>query len=295
MAIVGLSKPIFSAVKYDSSGLFSSYDKDNIYSANKATEYSLEFETTDSVNFYANDKVREVVKGTFSTGTLTLSTANLDAAVLYNLLGLSNHTMKQYGSTGGDLEMIAHGDNMTQPDLGVGLVEKHIYYGNTWYRPVIIPCAFFNEPEFTATTQEEEIEFQTREITATIKRLNYTNSTIEISNPWLLQPRGGWASEQAALDVVIGFFNTFGTASYGIARSTYPTPDNTTGNTGVKGSSVTSASSTTVNGSVLSSSAGDGPTIASDENKEDTAETKETSNKTTDKQVEPSTGQPELS
>jgi hypothetical protein len=64
----------------------------------------------------------------------------------------------------------AYGDAMSIPYCGVGFVVRYMSEGVTTYVPVILTKVKFSVPNLSAATQEDEIDWQTQELTATIMR-----------------------------------------------------------------------------------------------------------------------------
>lgn len=150
-------------------------------------------EVSDTNNFYADDTLAESVGGLFQSGSGTAVIDGLDQATAKAILGLAatrtigGVTVQGYGST-------------TPPYVGLGFIRRQMMNGTTTYLPIIFPKVRFNMPAGNAATQEEEIDWQTQELTFTIFRDDTTNAE------WMVVPTAGMASESDAADFIDGFF-----------------------------------------------------------------------------------------
>lgn len=166
MAIVGLSKPYVAKYKHDGNGKVTYSD---VKQAEKAVEYSIEFDSGDVNNFYADNAIAETASGKITGGTLTITTDDLTADISKMILGLKEVDRTIEGlQDGSPLKELVYDDDLASPDLGFGIIEKHIHAGKTLYRPVVLAKVRFNIPNDAATTQEDEIDWQTKELEAAI-------------------------------------------------------------------------------------------------------------------------------
>lgn len=166
MATIGLSKPYFSV--YSASGSTVSYSDGGLMG--KAVEVDIEIEVSEDNNLYADNGVAETDR-TFSSGTLTITTDDLDQKVSKVMLGLKEETLTGVdGVTDSDVSRLIFDDDQVVPYLGFGVVIKKVRNGVTKWRAVILKKVMFAVPSDAATTQGESIEWQTPELTATIMR-----------------------------------------------------------------------------------------------------------------------------
>lgn len=149
--------------------LYSNSNGTNAFSDGKqlarGVSVSVEADTVDDNNFYADNILAETENGVVSGGTLTLTVDGLDAEARRLIYGLPTATD---GWT-------AVGDEATQPYVGVGFIRRTMNNGVTNYWPVVFPkCrfAFYGEE---AETQEEQINWQTMELEATFMRDDTAN------------------------------------------------------------------------------------------------------------------------
>lgn len=155
--ITGFSKPyvaVYSATK----GTVS-YSDGQVLA--RGVEVSISPESTDDNNFYADNVLAESDSGRFTGGELTLTVDGLLIAAERLLMGLP---------AAGEDGWTAYGDDQNAPNVGVGFVVRYMSDGVTTYVPIVLAKCKFNQIETTASTQEDEIDWQTTELTATIMR-----------------------------------------------------------------------------------------------------------------------------
>lgn len=193
MAIKGLSKPI--CADYKAEGSYVTYT--NPYEADCAVEYSFEAETAEDNNLYANNGIKETAAGKFSSGTLTLKTADLEPGLSKKIIGLKTATRMVKGK---EITEVVYDDNLKQPALGFGIIEEHEIDGITLYLPIILPKIKFNVPGNAATTRGNEIEWQTREVTAKVMRSEQADDSY--NHPWQISPEKMFDTEAEAEEYI---------------------------------------------------------------------------------------------
>lgn len=161
MARVGLSKPYF-AIYSNNNGTIS-------YSGGmklgKAVETDISPEDDGGVKFFADNGQAESAN-VFTTGTLTLSTDSISAAVAAAIYGLT--TEESTTPSGGTI--IKYLAGAIAPYVGVGLIVKNIIGGIQSYQGIILRKCQFNKGALSQATQGETIEFTAPELTAAIMR-----------------------------------------------------------------------------------------------------------------------------
>lgn len=118
-------------------------------------------ETSDDNKFYADNIEAENAVGKFTGGTLNLTVDGLLTSAEKLIMGLPE---------AGSDSLMPYNDDQVIPDCGVGFIARYQSEGAVVYRAIIFPRVTFNLPELSAATQEDTIEWQTQELTATIKR-----------------------------------------------------------------------------------------------------------------------------
>lgn len=155
--ITGFSKP-YVAVYAASEGTVT-YSDGQVLA--RGVEVQISPESTDDNNFYADNVLAESDSGRFTGGELTLTVDGLLIAAERLLMGLP--AVGEDGFT-------AYGDDQNAPNVGVGFIVRYMSDGVTSFVPIVLAKCKFNQIETTAATQEDEIDWQTTELTATIMR-----------------------------------------------------------------------------------------------------------------------------
>lgn len=123
-------------------------------------------ETSDDNNFYADNIIAETEAGKFTGGEITLTVDGLFPTAEKLILGLP---------TAGADGFTSYGDSQVIPKVGIGFVVRRQSEGVVGYQAVILPKAIFSLPNTDANTQEEQIDWQTQELTAKILRSDDAN------------------------------------------------------------------------------------------------------------------------
>lgn len=158
--ITGFSKPYVAkyASSASTSGYVVTYSQGQVLA--RGVEITIEPETTDDNNFYADNVVAENEAGIFTGGTLTLTVDGLKDTANQLIYGLPAAADSWYDY-----------DNTQQiPFVGFGAVVRVQETGVVSYVPLVLPRIQFNDTGITASTQEESIDWQTTELTAQIFR-----------------------------------------------------------------------------------------------------------------------------
>lgn len=175
MAIKGLRKPVFGDYNYN--GAEVTYT--NGFVCGKAVEYSAEIKTSDNNPLFGDDEIAENDYGTFSSGTLTLNTTDLDQETSMRLLRLKKVQVEI-----GDAqvtEFVTDDDAKAKP-LGFGIIEVHQINDVDKYRALILTKVAPQIPADAATTKGESIKWQTREVESMIQRSDEESS--DYNHPW---------------------------------------------------------------------------------------------------------------
>lgn len=131
-------------------------------------------ESSDAQIFYADNVAAESAPGTFTGGELTLTVDGLLMAAERLIMGLP---------VPGNDGVTFYGDNQAIPYCGVGWVTRYMSGGVKFYVPEGLCKVAFNEIETSRETQEEEIDFQTQELTAQILRGDDANHNWKFVGP----------------------------------------------------------------------------------------------------------------
>lgn len=175
----GFSMP--RVAKYEATGTTVTYT--GVMALARGVDVTLSPESSDENIFYADNKSAESAAGEFTGGTVTLTVDGLLDAARNFIFGLPA------ADTAG---WIAYDDTMNIPYVGIGYITRYMSDGVTTYVPTVIAKARFSLPEKEAATQEDEIDWQTQELEATLFRADDANRT------WLYEG-SGYTTEAAAL------------------------------------------------------------------------------------------------
>lgn len=154
--VTGFSFP--RVALYESSGNTVSYSSGRPLA--RGVEVSFEPETSDDNIFYADNQAAESAAGLFTRATCTLTVDQPLIAAEKMLMGIPAQT--------GD--WTAYDKDQNVPYVGIGFIVRYMSDAKTTYVPVILPKCKFNQFTINAATQEEDIDWQTTELTATVLR-----------------------------------------------------------------------------------------------------------------------------
>ena len=185
----GFSMPYVA--KYSNVGSVVTYS--GVMQLARGVSVSLSLDTTDDNVFHADNVSAETAAAIFTGGTATLTVDGLLAEAEKFILGLPETTKV---TVGGDQVDVSHyGDGMKIPYVGIGFVVRYQSGGVVTYAPVVLVKARFQQPGLDAATQEESIDWQTQELTATLMRDDTA------SHDWKLVG-ADQSTEEAAVEVL---------------------------------------------------------------------------------------------
>lgn len=202
MAKIGLSFPLFA--KYANSAGTVTYSEAKF--VGHAIEMDITVDAAEDNNLYGDNMIVESDSGTFSSGTLTLTTSELTPDVSKWLLG-AKEVSRTIGSS--TVSEVVFDDDLSPIYCGFGGVIKHRINNDTKWQPIILTKVQPRIPDDAATTQEDEIEWQTHEIEFGIFR-DDQNST-NYNHPWKLTPAELMDTEQEAVAYLSAVLNYSGT------------------------------------------------------------------------------------
>lgn len=181
--LTGFSLP-YVALYTASSGSVT-YSSGQILARGVSVELDVNSASDDNI-FYADNVAAETVAGAFTGGTATLTVDGLKDAASKLLLGLP---------TAGSDGFTDYGDSATIPYVGLGFVCRYMSDGVTEYVPVVLTKCRASMPSLSASTQEEDIDWQTQELSFNVMRDDSANHT------W--QKVGAGVSTEAAAEAKI--------------------------------------------------------------------------------------------
>lgn len=123
-------------------------------------------ESSDANIFYANNQQAESAPGRFTGGTATLTVDGLLVAAERLIMGLP--AAGQDGWT-------AYGDSAVVPYVAIGYIARFMCAGVESFTPTVLVKTKFQQINSSYATQEEDIDWQTQELTADLFRADDTN------------------------------------------------------------------------------------------------------------------------
>lgn len=163
MVTTGFSKPYVA--KYANTGQTVTYT--SVSSLGRGVSLSLEIDTADDNNFYADNVVAETETAQFTSGSATITVDGLDSDAATMIFGLPAPENVQV--SGEQVPFQGYGE-MNAPFVGFGCVRRTMMNGVTKYWPLILPKIKFGIPSEEMATQENTIDWQTQELNATVLR-----------------------------------------------------------------------------------------------------------------------------
>lgn len=158
----GFSKPYVA--NYSNTGTTVTYT--GLRELARGVNVTVSPESADDNKFYANNVEAESAAGQFAGGTVELTVDGLFTAAERLIQGLP--------AAGAD-GWIGYGNDQSVPYVGIGFVVRYMSDGVTSYQPFVFPKVKFNTVGLEAATQEDEIDWQTQSLTATISRDDTAN------------------------------------------------------------------------------------------------------------------------
>lgn len=168
--LIGFSKPYVA--KYTNTGGSISYSDGQILA--RGVSVTLSPDSNDDNNFYADNVLAESIGGAFTGAEVTLTVdglLNSTEKFIYGLPTADSMTV----SSGVTVSIYKYGDTASSPYVGIGYIAMYMQDGTRYYRPTILRKCRFNLAEDSAETMGEEIDWQTKELTASVMRDDSTN------------------------------------------------------------------------------------------------------------------------
>ena len=165
----GFSEPYVA--KYSNAGTTVTYSGG--MKLGRGVSMSVEVESADDNNFFADDQIAESETGimTSATGTFTVDGLEPEAATL--ILGLPEKGSETVGDD--PVDVYDYDDRMAAPYVGVGVLRRVMMKGVTTWEPIVFTKVKFNIPGDEAATQEDQIDWQTQDLDASIVRDDTAN------------------------------------------------------------------------------------------------------------------------
>lgn len=165
----GFSEPYIA--KYSNTGTTVSYSGG--MKLGRGVSMSIEVESADDNNFYADDIVAETETGTMTSATATVTVDGMEPEVAAFALGLPAATQENIGES--QVDVYDYDDRMNPPFLGLGVLQRVMLNGVQYWVPIVFTKVKMNNPSDEANTQEDQIDWQTQELEMTILRDDSAN------------------------------------------------------------------------------------------------------------------------
>lgn len=163
--ITGYSKPWVA--KYTNTGTTVTYSDGTALA--RGVSVNIAPDSSDAVNFYADNILAESVSSLFTGGTATIEVDGLKDSARTLIMGIAN-TTSVTATTGVTVTVQLFDDDQKAPYMGFGCVVRYMEDGVTTYVPVVLPKIIFDQEPLEASTQEENVSFQTTSLTAKVLR-----------------------------------------------------------------------------------------------------------------------------
>lgn len=165
----GFSEPYIA--KYSNTGTTVSYSGG--MKLGRGVSMSIEVESADDNNFYADDIVAETETGTMTSASATVTVDGMEPEVAAFALGLPTATQETIGES--PVDVYDYDDRMNPPFLGLGVLQRVMLNGVQYWVPIVFTKVKMNIPSDEANTQEDQIDWQTQELEMTILRDDSAN------------------------------------------------------------------------------------------------------------------------
>lgn len=165
----GFSEPHIA--KYSNTGTTVSYSGG--MKLGRGVSMSIEVESADDNNFYADDIVAETETGTMTSASATVTVDGMEPEVAMFALGLPTATQETIGES--PVDVYDYDDRMNPPFLGLGVLQRVMLNGVQYWVPIVFAKVKMNIPSDEANTQEDQIDWQTQELEMTILRDDSAN------------------------------------------------------------------------------------------------------------------------
>ena len=152
----GFSKPYVA--NYSANGNTVTYS--NAKKLARGVNVNLQPESSDDNIFYADNQAAESASGVFTGGTVELEVDGLFTSSYNMIMGIEDQA-SGWTPDGAKAEV---------PYMGIGFIVRWMSEGATTYQPVVLAKTKFAIPEEERATQEDEIDWQTTTLSATLMR-----------------------------------------------------------------------------------------------------------------------------
>lgn len=134
----------------------------------RGVKVSLDVDSSDDNDFYADDSVAETENGQFAGGTANLTVDGLLSESEKFIAGLPEPETLTVDDR--QVKIYKHGTKAKPPYLAIGFIVQYRSNGKNTFVPVILTKAKFQTAKLEAATREKETSWQTQDLTADLSR-----------------------------------------------------------------------------------------------------------------------------
>lgn len=157
----------------------------------RSVSMSIDVSTSDDNDFYADDQLAETVGGgTFTSGTGSCEIDGLTPEEEAFVMGLKDGNSV---TTDKAIETYQYDQEMDPPYLGLGAVKKVQRSGKSYWKAIVLTKIKFKVPNDDATTQGEDVDWQTQTLDYNIMRDDSAKKV------WKIMPKDLFATEAEAV------------------------------------------------------------------------------------------------
>lgn len=193
--IIGFSAPFVAL--YANAGANVSYTKGMRLA--RGVDVALNPQTAENNDFYADGVVAESEGGKFKSGTAKFTVDGLHDVAERFVYGLPDPEEMQIG-TDKKVKVTKYGENSNPPYVGAGFIVHYQSDGVVTYQPIVLPKVKFIDHNTEAKTKEEQKNWQTQVLEATICR----DDTDAHDWKWLFEEQ---TTEAEAIAILTALFN----------------------------------------------------------------------------------------
>lgn len=175
--IVGFSKPYVA--KYNNAGGTVTYTEGMRLA--RGVKVSLDVESADDNDFYADNAIAETENGQFAGGSVTLTVDGLQAAADRFIAGLPEPESVTVGEK--EVKIQKYGVKAVPPYLGIGFIVQYQSGGVRTFVPIILCKGKFQPAKLDAATKEKDVSWQTQDLVADLSR----DDTADQNWKWVIE------------------------------------------------------------------------------------------------------------
>lgn len=198
MVTTGFSKPYVAKYTTTTGAAANTYTDGVLLG--RGVEVSMEIDAADDNNFYADNVIAESAAAQFTSAEATVTIDGLEPEAATLILGLPAPAAFEV-SEEVNVQMQAYGGTIDPPYVGFAYIRRTMMNGKTGFWPVIHPKVRFGLPSDSAATQEDQIDWQTQELSTTVLRDDTAKAN------WKLTAAEPLATEAEAEAVIKKYFN----------------------------------------------------------------------------------------